>query len=95
MADERCPNCGGELPSELGQHATAPMTGRANCPHCGAEVNVPKEAGPSTGESVGTGEVAQASSSGLGREEERFAGSDTMEGVREEIEDKPGGGQVT
>lgn len=92
MADEQCPNCGGEIPSELGQHSLTPMTGRANCPYCGAEVNVPK-VGPGTAEPTATGDVARAARS-RPPGENTFAGNDTFEDLRREVEGKRGGGQV-
>jgi len=38
MSEVKCPNCGREVPEELGQHATTPVSGLVTCPHCGAEV---------------------------------------------------------
>ncbi len=40
MAQQQCPNCGQDLPSELGQHASAPMSGQVTCPSCGTDVNL-------------------------------------------------------
>ncbi len=95
MAQAQCPSCGAALPGEMGQHSVAPLTGRATCPSCGAEVNIPKEGGD-TGQATvsGTGEVDRAASSGPDSGD-TFSGSETMEGVKEELESKPGGGEAT
>jgi uncharacterized Zn finger protein (UPF0148 family) len=111
MAEQKCPNCGRDLPKELGQHSIAPMTGLVSCPYCGADVNLEREAavgntGTETspaGEKPSTSEFAAPSTAAReasAREEgdgdtftgdessERFSGSETMEGVKKEIEEK-------
>jgi uncharacterized Zn finger protein (UPF0148 family) len=76
MADQRCPNCGEPLPEELGQHALTPTSGLVRCPSCGETVKL---------------ERAEAESGGGGEEAEYFAGSETLEGVMDELDEKEGG----
>jgi endogenous inhibitor of DNA gyrase (YacG/DUF329 family) len=81
MADQKCPNCGKDLPSELGQHAVTPVSGLVTCPHCGAEVRLEKA-------SAGT-EGREGASDFTGAEStESFSGHETAEGVRKELEEK-------
>jgi hypothetical protein len=90
MAAATCPSCGNELPEELRQHALTPESGLVQCPHCGETVALDA---PEEGVS---GDVPRAAES-VGGEEgapEEFSGSTTIEGVKEEIEDKPGGGEA-
>jgi endogenous inhibitor of DNA gyrase (YacG/DUF329 family) len=85
MAEVTCPNCGREVPEELGQHATTPVTGLVTCPHCGAEV----ELGAIGGHEVAPGaegERAEAASAGR---HDSFSGHETVEGLRDELKDKP------
>jgi uncharacterized Zn finger protein (UPF0148 family) len=82
-----CPNCGQPLPEETGQHAVVPSADIVECPNCGARVNLE------------TGRLAEGVSP-EGRAEERggapipeglpntFAGETTIEGLKEEIEEK-------
>ena len=77
MAAQRCPNCGEPLPEELGQHALTPTSGLVRCPSCGETVTL---------------EHAEAGSGG-GEGEETFAGSETVEGVMDELSEKEGGPQ--
>jgi hypothetical protein len=88
MADQRCPNCGGVLPAELGQHSLAPISGLVVCPHCGAEVHIerPEAASRATDRPAGPGEADAGHD-----DEESFSGHETVEGVMDEISDKPGG----
>jgi uncharacterized Zn finger protein (UPF0148 family) len=74
MNAQRCPNCGAQLPAELGQHALVPTTGLVQCPTCGENVTLerPETTGGETG----------------GQAEEEFAGHETIEGVMEEIQEK-------
>jgi predicted RNA-binding Zn-ribbon protein involved in translation (DUF1610 family) len=100
MADQQCPNCGRDLPPELGQHSLAPMTGLVQCPHCGAEVRLAKESTTSGGASEGDSERGKLSSAdfeapgGEGRDPaeshgtESFSGHETVSGVMKEIEEK-------
>ena len=93
MADERCPNCGSELPRETGQHALAPSAGVVTCPSCGATVTLEKPgARDAEDESKTSAEVQRAAGAPPGEEHaEEFAGHETVEGVMGEIADKEGG----
>jgi hypothetical protein len=84
MSDAKCSNCGKDLPSELGQHAITPVSGLVTCPHCGAEVHM------EGAEAGGGGGTTSGSSRAGGSEghKESFAGHETMEGLKEELEDK-------
>jgi endogenous inhibitor of DNA gyrase (YacG/DUF329 family) len=101
MADQRCPNCGRDLPSELGQHSLAPMSGLAQCPHCGAEVRLAKEStepsgGGEAGSERGKPSSADFEAPGSAEDEaiagsqgsESFSGHETVTGVMKEIESK-------
>lgn len=100
MADQQCPNCGRDLPSELGQHSLAPMTGLVQCPHCGAEVRLAKESATSGRSGEGDSERGKRSSADFevpGAEDrdgteshgtESFSGHETVSGVMKEIEEK-------
>lgn len=85
MAQQQCPNCGSDLPSELGQHASAPMSGQVACPSCGTEVNL----GAGTGEKP-SDDFERASAAPPGRTEghETFSGSVNAEETVEETKDK-------
>ena len=80
MSDVKCPNCGRDLPSELGQHAITPVSGLVTCPYCGEEVHIQ---GPDAGGSGGSGS-AEAGSEG----KESFSGHETVEGLKEELKGK-------
>jgi DNA-directed RNA polymerase subunit RPC12/RpoP len=73
MSEQRCSNCGAELPAELGQHALTPTSGLVQCPTCGENVTLerPADAGEAGGE-----------------HEESFSGHETIEGVMDEIREK-------
>ena len=102
MADQQCPSCGRDLPSELGQHSLAPMSGLAQCPYCGAEVRLARESAGATsthGEaSSGRGKPSSAEFEAPGASEdevitethgtESFSGHETVSGVMKEVEDK-------
>ena len=79
---ETCPNCGSDLPPELGQHALTPVSGLVRCPTCGETVTLTKPAAEDD-DGSGTPDVAGESST--------FSGEDTVEGVMEELKQKPGG----
>jgi hypothetical protein len=79
---ETCPNCGSELPPELGQHALAPVSGLVRCPTCGETVTLTKPAAEDD-DAAGAPDVAGETST--------FSGEETLEGVMEELEEKPGG----
>ena len=38
-----CPECGKEIPEEVGQRALVPLAGVVQCPSCGATVTLGKE----------------------------------------------------
>ena len=90
-----CPNCGAELPQQEGQHALSPSAGSIQCPNCGATVNLegppgaeggPPREGPAGGEPVTTEASLEAT-----EQQGYFSGEDTIAGVMEELEEKPGG----
>ena len=80
-----CPNCGAALPQEEGQHALSPSAGTIQCPTCGATVNLEGPPG-AEGEPVTT----EASLEGTERHD-YFSGEETLAGVMDELDDKPGG----
>jgi uncharacterized Zn finger protein (UPF0148 family) len=84
---QACPNCGQTLPSEMGQHADNLLTGRVTCPACGEEVTLRE--GPE--DEAASSDVARAEASPPGRAEsgESFAGNETVEGLTEELRNKP------
>ena len=102
MADQQCPSCGRDLPSELGQHSLASMSGLAQCPHCGAEVRLAKESAgaSSTHREAGSGRgkpsSAEFEAPGAAEGEaiaeshgtESFSGHETVSGVMKEVEGK-------
>jgi uncharacterized Zn finger protein (UPF0148 family) len=94
---ERCPNCGAELPEELGQHALAPGVGLVQCPSCGETVTLDKPGAPEPeDEARASGEVERSARS-VGGEEgapETFSGEETVEGVMDELAAKPGGPEL-
>ena len=89
MGDQRCPECGNELPSELGQHSVTPLSGRATCPHCGADVHVARPE-PGAEAAPGASGAAAEASGGPGEPEkpESFSGEETLGGVMDEVEEK-------
>jgi hypothetical protein len=78
---ETCPNCGADLPPELAQHALTPVSGLVQCPTCGENVRLTKPAADD--EAAGAPDVAGETAT--------FSGEETVEGVMEELGDKPGG----
>jgi ribosomal protein S27E len=96
MTDVRCPSCGAELPGETGQHALAPSAGVVQCPTCGATVTLPKPgAREPDDEARASGDIARAPET-VGGEEgapESFSGEETIDGVLDELEHKPDGGE--
>ena len=92
MADERCPNCGAEVPRETGQHAQTPSAGVVTCPSCGASVTLSKP-GAEPEDAVESGDVrlAREVDAGEATGEDTFAGQETVEGVMDEIREKEGG----
>jgi hypothetical protein len=94
MADVRCPNCGAELPAELGQHAVVPEAGVVECPSCGEKVTFPKPGARELDDEARASSDVARSTESVGGESgapDSFSGEDTVEGVMEELEDKPGG----
>jgi endogenous inhibitor of DNA gyrase (YacG/DUF329 family) len=84
MAQQQCPNCGQDLPSELGQHASAPMSGQVTCPSCGTDVNLGEGANETP-----SGDFEQASAAPPGRTEgTAFSGNETVEETVEEARNK-------
>ncbi len=86
MSQYTCPDCGNELPSEMGQHADDLVSARVTCPNCGAastlregDVEVPG------------GDYEQATGAPPGRPEgtEAFSGQETVADVTQELRDKP------
>ncbi len=89
MADQRCPNCGEELPPELGQHATNLVSDSVTCPHCGASVHLGGEGDQQPTDGAG-GDVERAAAAPPGRTEgdTSFSGHEDLEGVADELERK-------
>ena len=90
-----CPNCGNELPAEEGQHALSPSAGVVQCPTCGATVTLqgppgaeggPPRPGSAEGEPVTTEAAVQDTD-----RHDYFSGEETVAGMMEELESKPGG----
>jgi predicted RNA-binding Zn-ribbon protein involved in translation (DUF1610 family) len=88
MADAEflCPSCGKDLPAAIGQHSPDMLSGLVTCPHCGAQVTLREGAveAPSSGY-----EEAAAAPPGRTEDGETFAGSETFEGLTEELRQKP------
>ena len=91
-----CPNCGNTLPQQEGQHALSPSAGTVECPNCGATVTLegppgaeggpPREGLADQGEPVTTAAALEETD-----HHDYFSGEETLEGVMEELEEKPGG----
>jgi uncharacterized Zn finger protein (UPF0148 family) len=98
MADQQCPECGAELPRETGQHALTPSAGLVECPTCGASVTLEKVGAREPDDDArASGDIPRAAES-VGGEEgapETFSGEETVEGVMDELEQKPGGPERT
>jgi uncharacterized Zn finger protein (UPF0148 family) len=92
MGDQRCPNCGAEVPRETGQHAEAPSAGVVTCPNCGASVTLDKPgAEPEPAEQPrGEAPRADAAPPGEATGEDTFSGEETVEGVMDEVREKEG-----
>jgi endogenous inhibitor of DNA gyrase (YacG/DUF329 family) len=82
MSDTKCPNCGHDLPTELGHHAITPVSGLVTCPHCGKEVHI------QGAEASGAGGAPAPSSEAGSEGKESFSGHETIEGLEEELKDK-------
>lgn len=85
---QTCPSCGEELPAELGQHARNLLTGTVDCPHCGASVDLRSGPGEQPGAAEGA-ETADAAPPGRPEGEASFSGQETIEGLADELDDKP------
>jgi endogenous inhibitor of DNA gyrase (YacG/DUF329 family) len=93
MADQRCPECGAEMPSEEGQHALTPSAGVVECPSCGATVTLEKVGSREPDDARASGDIPRAPET-VGGEEgapESFSGEETVAGVMGELAQKPGG----
>ncbi len=90
--DETCPSCGAVLPSEVGQHALTPSAGVVKCPTCSTTVRLDRPGAPGSAQ-AGSGEadVPRARETRGGEESvpETFAGQEEVEGVMDELRDKP------
>ena len=90
-----CPNCGAELPAEAGQHALSLSAATITCPTCGATVNLEgppgAEGGPPREGSTEGEPVTTAASLEETERHDYFSGEETVAGVMDELEDKPGG----
>jgi len=87
MSEVNCPNCGREVPQELGQHAATPVSGLVTCPHCGAEVKL---------EALGDHDVSGGASgpkakAATGGEHDSFSGNETIEDLKDELKEKQEG----
>jgi ribosomal protein S27AE len=85
MADQTCPVCGGNLPSELAQHADNLQVGLVTCPHCGAGVTLekgPNETGPDF-------DRATAAPPGHAEGHETFSGKEAAADLADELSKKP------
>jgi hypothetical protein len=91
MSDFRCPQCGAEVPAESGQHAVSPSAGVVSCPSCGAAVTLDGPGDPHQVVGEADAETAAPAPPGRGGQEEYFSGSETVEGVMEELGEKEGG----
>lgn len=88
MAVRRCPNCGNEVPSELGQHAENLVSGTVDCPHCGASVELRDDAGEEPAGNGGVVERAEAAPPGQHEDEESFSGAETLGELAEDVQEK-------
>ena len=85
LAEYICPNCGKDLPAELGQHATDLVSALVTCPHCGSQVTL-REGAVETP----SGDYEEAAAAPPGRTEgrETFAGNETFGELTEELREK-------
>jgi uncharacterized Zn finger protein (UPF0148 family) len=91
MSDDRCPNCGAEIPREEGQHALAPAAGVVQCPSCGANVTLEKVGARDADDEARRSADVPRSAQSVGGESgapESFSGEETVEGVMRELEEK-------
>lgn len=85
MAEQTCANCGGVVPSELGQHAEDLVTGVVTCPHCGSQVALRKPGDSATGDAT----RAEAAPPGRQEDTEAFSGQETLGDLADELRHKP------
>ncbi len=85
MAEYICPNCGNELPSEMGQHASDLVSALVTCPSCGASVTL-REGAVET--PSGDYETAAAAPPGRTEGTETFSGNETFGELKEELREK-------
>jgi hypothetical protein len=81
------------VPAETGQHALTPSAGIVACPHCGAEVTLPKPGAEPERAERGPAGRAKAAPPGRTEGGETFSGEETVEGVMKELSEKEGGPQ--
>jgi len=95
VAEQRCPNCGAEVPSEAGQHAVTPSAGVVECPNCGASVTLEKPGADAAQQQAASpsADVPRATETrgGEASGEDYFAGEETVEGVMDEVREKDDG----
>ncbi|MCP9485157.1 MAG: hypothetical protein MSC30_04810 [Gaiellaceae bacterium MAG52_C11] len=97
MAEQKCPTCGIGLPEELGQHSIAPQSNLVRCPNCGETVNLEKPADDGeVADEAASGDVPRSTETvgGEAGAPNEFSGETTLEGLKEELEEKPGGGEA-
>ncbi len=85
MAEETCPSCGKELPSELGPHAADLVSATVTCPHCGAKASLREPPAPTSQDYP----RAEAAPPGRTEGSTTFSGSETVAGVADELDNKP------
>lgn len=90
MGDQRCPNCGAEVPREAGQHAEVPSAGVVTCPNCGAKVTLDKPGAEPEAAEAPRSDAPSAAGAPPGEPsgEDAFAGEETVEGVMDEVREK-------
>lgn len=71
MATQVCPECNNALPADIGVHATSPVAGAVQCPHCGCTVMLEKPAAEPTG--TGTEEAGESSGGAFDRARQSLA----------------------
>jgi hypothetical protein len=91
MSELRCPHCGAQVPVESGQHAVSPLAGVISCSSCGAAVTLETPGDPQRAAGEGDNPEAAAAPPGRAGQDEYFSGSESVEGVMEELSEKEGG----
>ena len=85
VAEYMCPNCGEDLPSEMGQHAADLVSALVTCPNCGAQVTLREGAVESASADY---ETAAAAPPGQTEGTETFAGNETFDELKQELGEK-------